>query len=249
MRSYATKDIPVLKSSGVAGQSGNSDHSALSRTEQAYRKLREAISSGELKPGDRLLEEKLARSLGVSRTPVHEALARLESEGLAQKDASRGMIVVELDASMIAELYAVREALEGTAAALAARHASEGEIMTLKQIADRDRSLAQDPERLASNNRLFHETLYRSAHNRYLLKTLKALYESMAMVRTASTYSKQRIQLTIEQHQALVEAIEQQDAKRAEELARAHTRAAGKARLALLFGIQEQEPPTKKKKI
>ena len=238
----------MLKSSDLAGQSGNSNQSVHSRAEQAYRKLKEAIHSGELKPGDRLLEEKLARSLGVSRTPVHEALARLESEGLAQKDPSRGMIVVELDASMIAELYAVREALEGTAAALAARHASEGEIMTLKQIADRDRSLALDPEHLASNNRLFHETLYRSAHNRYLLKTLKALYESMALVRTSSVYSKQRIELTIEQHQALVTAIEQQDAKGAEELARAHTRAAGKARLALLFGIQEETETKKKKK-
>jgi len=239
--------MPALKSPDLAGQSGNSNHAELSRSEQAYRKLREAIHSGDLKPGDRLLEEKLARSLGVSRTPVHEALARLESEGLAQKDPSRGMIVVELDASLIAELYAVREALEGTAAALAARHASEGEIMTLKQIADRDLSLAEDTERLASNNRLFHETLYRSAHNRYLLKTLKALYEFMALVRTSSSYSKQRIQLTIEQHQALVAAIERQDAKGAEELARSHTRAACKARLALLFGLQEESEINKEK--
>ena len=237
----------MLKSPDLAGQSDDSNHSALSRTERAHRKLKQAIHSGDLKPGDRLLEEKLARSLGVSRTPVHEALARLENEGLAQKDPSRGMIVTELDASLIAELYAVREALEGTAAALAARHASEGEIMTLRQIADRDRSLAQNPERFASNNRLFHETLYRSAHNRYLLKTLKALYESMALVRSTA-YSKQRIQMTMEQHQALVDAIAQQDARGAEELARSHTRAAGKARLALLFGIQKETETRKKKK-
>ena len=202
---------------------------------------------GDLKPGDRLLEEKLAHSLGVSRTPVHEALARLESEGLATKDPSRGMIVVEFDASLIAELYAVREALEGTAAALAARHASEVEVMTLQQIADRDPAFAQDPERLATNNRLFHETLYRSAHNRYLLKTLNALYESIAMVRTSLAYSKERIELTIKQHQQIVAAIERQDSKTAEEVARAHVRAAGKARLALLLGFHDELDGNRKK--
>jgi DNA-binding GntR family transcriptional regulator len=225
------------KITGSLGRLQFQDHS---RAEQAYLSLRHAIHSGDLKPGDRLLEEKLAQSLGVSRTPVHEALARLESEGLATKDPSRGMIVVEFDASLIAELYAVREALEGTAAALAARHASEVEVMTLKQIADRDQAFIQEPERLASNNRLFHETLYRSAHNRYLLKTLNALYESIALVRTSLAYSKERIELTIAQHQQLVAAIAGQDSKTAEEVARVHVREAGKARLALLLGLHDE---------
>lgn len=234
--------------SQISGLPGGSNESALTRAEQAYRRLREAIHAGDMKPGDRLLEEKLAHMLGFSRTPVHEALARLENEGLARKDPHRGMVVIELDATMIAELYAVREALEGTAAALAARHASDGEIIALQQIADRDRGLASDPKRLASNNRLFHEAIYRSAHNRYLLKTLKALYESMALVRTSLAYSAQRIKLTTQQHQGIVAAIERQDAKGAEEIAREHVRAAGKARLALLFGVQEEIEGTKKKK-
>ena len=216
------------------------NHNALSRSEDAYRKLREAIHAGDLKPGDRLLEEKLAKFLGSSRTPVREALSRLENDGLIVKDASRGMIIAELDASMIAELYAIREALEGTAAGLAARHASDAETLTLRQIADRDSAFAQDPLRLAKNNRLFHETLYRSAHNRYLLKTLSALYETMALVRTSLAYSEERIRLTIQQHQQIVSAIEQQNAKSAEEVARAHVRAAGKARIALLLGIHDE---------
>jgi DNA-binding GntR family transcriptional regulator len=224
--------------------SSSSNQNALSRSEQAYRRLREAIHSGELKPGDRLLEEKLANSLGSSRTPVREALGRLESDGLALKDSSRGMIVAELDASMIAELYAIREALEGTAAGLAARHASDAEIATLRHIADRDMLFANDQKGLAKNNRLFHEALYQSAHNRYLLKTLNAIYESMALVRTSLAYSEVRIKLTIDQHQEIVAAIENQDSKRAEEVARAHVRAAGKARLALLLGIGEQSVNT-----
>ena len=110
----------------------------------------------------------------------------------------------------------------------------------MRQIVDRDRAFAQDRERLAKNNRLFHEALYRSAHNRYLLKTLNALYESIALVRTSLAYSDERIQSTIEQHQQIVSAIEQQDSRSAEEVARAHVRAAGKARLTLLLGIQDE---------
>lgn len=233
-----------LKKISAPGQSSarsvRSNQNPLSRGEQAYRRLRDAIRSGDLKPGDRLLEVELAKLLGSSRTPVREALGRLESDGLAVRDPYRGMIIPELDASMIAELYTVREVLEGTAAALAARHASEAEVTTLRQIVDRDRAFADDPERLATNNRLFHETLYRSAHNRYLLKTLSALHGSMALVRTSLAYNEERIELTIEQHQGIVAAIERQDAKTAEELARIHIHDARKARLARIFEFQEE---------
>jgi DNA-binding GntR family transcriptional regulator len=230
----------IAVSNGAAGVTRSSNQNALSRGEQAYRRLRDAIQSGDLKPGERLLEVEVAKLVGSSRTPVREALGRLESDGLAVRDPYRGMIIAELDASMIAELYAVREVLEGTAAALAARHASEAEISTLRQIADRDRAFARDPERLAKNNRLFHEALYRSAHNRYLLKTLSALHGSMALVRTSLAYSEPRIELTIAQHQGIVAAIERQDSKSAEELVRTHIQAAGKARLALLLELPEE---------
>jgi DNA-binding GntR family transcriptional regulator len=230
-------------SNGSSRQLGRPNRITLSRAEQAYRRLREAIHSGDLKPGDRLLEETLARSLGFSRTPVHDALARLESEGLAAKDPSQGMIVAKFDANFIAELYAVREALEGTAAALAARHASEDEVLTLQQITGHARAFAQDHKRLAKNNRLFHEALYRSAHNKYLLKTLNALYESISLERISLSYSyynEERVRLTIEQHQGIVAAIERQDSKGAEELARFHIRIACKARIALMLEISEE---------
>jgi DNA-binding GntR family transcriptional regulator len=230
----------ISASNGSSGRPGRSDQSALSRGEQAYRRLRDAIQTGDLKPGDRLLEVELAKLLGSSRTPVREALGRLESDGLAVRDPHRGMIIAELDGSMIAELYAVREVLEGTAAALAARHASEAEISTLRQIADRDRAFAREPERLAKNNRLFHEALYRSAHNRYLLKTLSALHGSMDLVRTSLAYNERRIELTIEQHQGIVAAIERQDSKAAEEVTRAHIQDARKARLALLLEFHDE---------
>jgi hypothetical protein len=113
---------------------------------------------------------------------VREALSRLESEGLVVNEPNRGMIVTRLDASMVSELYVMREVLESTAAALAARHATDVEISLLRDIVERDLSFAEDPDKLAMNNRLFHETLHRCAHNRYLLKTLRSLHESMALL-------------------------------------------------------------------
>jgi DNA-binding GntR family transcriptional regulator len=236
----------ILEFDESSGPSGRSNQTGLSRGEQTYRRLKDAIQSGDLKPGDRLLEAELAMRLGNSRTPVREALGRLESDGLVVREPNRGMIIAELDASMLAELYAVREVLEGTAAALAARHASENEVSTLRQIVNRDRNLTHDHALLAKNNRLFHDSLCRSAHNRYLLKTLNALHGSMSLVRGSLAFSEERIKLNIEQHQGIVAAIERQDSKTAEELARTHVRTAGKARLALLLGIHEEIEGVKK---
>jgi len=140
----------------------NDDQAKLSRGERAYQKLLAAIQSGALKPGARLRENELAAWLSSSRTPVREALSRLQAEGLVMQEPRRGMIVTQLDHGMVAELYLMREVLEGTAARLAARHASEVEISLLREIAERDRNGGDDPVRAAKNNRLFHETLYRA---------------------------------------------------------------------------------------
>jgi DNA-binding GntR family transcriptional regulator len=213
---------------------------ALSRGEQAYRRLREKIQHGTFKPGFRLLEVELAKTLGSSRTPVREALSRLESDGLAVRDPHRGMIVTELDHSMVGELYLVREVLEGTAARLAARHASEGEIAMLRQIVDRDREIGDDPERLANNNRVFHDALYRSAHNRYLLKTLSALRESMALLGQTTLSLHGRFQAALEEHEALVVAIERRDPMAAEQAAIVHIRAAHHSRIRLMLEREEE---------
>lgn len=118
---------------------------------------------------------------------------------------------------------------------LAARHASDVEIGTLRQIADRDRQVADDPVRLAQNNRLFHETLYRSAHNRYLLKTLHSLRESMALLGQTTLGLAGRSETAIEEHEAIISAIERRDPQAAEEAARAHIRAAFRSRLRIIF--------------
>ncbi len=206
----------------------------VSRSDQAYNYIVEGIQCGRLAPGTRLRETELAELTGLSRTPIREALSRLQLEGLLTMDAARGLIVTELDHSMASELYAMREVLEGTAARLAARHASDVEIDFLREINVRDAQLTSS-EALAANNRLFHETLYRCAHNRYLVKTLNTLQESMMLLGRTTLAAPGRAESSRAEHAAIVEALARRDPDAAEKAARAHIIAAYRIRLEQLF--------------
>jgi DNA-binding GntR family transcriptional regulator len=207
-----------------------------SRGAQAYDALRREILAGNLAPGTRLIEVDLAARLGLSRTPVRAALARLESDGLVANDPGSGLIVTRLDHGMVGELYVIREVLEGTAARLAARHASDIEIAMLRDIARRDLDAMDDPERLAANNRLLHQTLYRYAHNRYLLKTLNSLQEAMVLLGPTAMNLAERRRQAYDEHHAIIDALEARDADRAEALMREHVRGAYKSHLAMRLG-------------
>lgn len=211
------------------------EKAAMPRGEQVYRQIRDAIQAGDLKPGTRMREVDLAQWLGTSRTPVREALGRLLNDGLVAQDPNRGMIVTELDHRMVDELYVMREVLEGTAAGLAARHATEAEIAMLRLLAEKDRELGDNPAELSANNKAFHDTLYRSAHNRYLLKTLSTLRESMALLGHTTLALPGRSSTAISEHEEVVSAIERHDSAAAEAAARAHIRAAYRARMQVLF--------------
>ena len=114
----------------------------------AYDMILGAIDVGEFRPGDRLVESDLADRFGVSRTPIREALQRLETQSLLSRDG-RSLIVASLDHSQMAELYAVRTELEGLAARLAARHAADEEIRVLNEMVEEDRALVDDPQALS----------------------------------------------------------------------------------------------------
>ena len=131
------------------------------------------------RPGTRLREVELAESLGLSRT-VREALSRLESEGTVVNEPNRGMMVTQLDASMVSELYVMREVTGYRGGAGGPPRHRCGAVSAARYRRAR-RRLPTIPC-AAANNRLFHETLHRCAHNRYLLKTLRSLHESMALL-------------------------------------------------------------------
>jgi DNA-binding GntR family transcriptional regulator len=201
--------------------------------EYAYEQLRAEIREGALPPGTRVREKDVAERLEISRTPVREALRRLEADGFLTFEPHRGMIVVQLDHQSMMELYAMREVLEGTAAALAARHASAAEITVLFEMVEQETGISHDPAQLAAHNAQFHQTLFHAAHNRYLLKTANALRDSMALMRGTTMTVPGRANTALEEHSALAHAIKSRNSEAAEAAARSHIQAAQQARLKL----------------
>lgn len=206
-----------------------------SRGEVAYVRLKEAIQAGDLTPGQRIRENDMASWLEMSRTPIREALRRLEADGLLTFAPYRGMVISELDHQAVMELYSMREVLEGTAAGLAARHASDAEIVVLKDIVAGEIDDAADPRRIATHNKHFHDALYRVAHNRYLLKTLNVLSDAMALLGMTTMAITGRSETAHGEHLAVVSAIEARDPVTAEASMREHIRMAQRARLRLMF--------------
>src|SRR3954466_7612889 len=111
-----------------------------SRADFVYESLRDAISDGRIAGGERVREEEVARNLGVSRTPVREALQRLQQRGILILGPGRGLVVAQLSHEQVVELYAMREILEGSAARFAAMHATADEIATLYQLQEQLRT-------------------------------------------------------------------------------------------------------------
>ena len=191
------------------------------QNKDAYSLILEAIDVGIYKPGDRLVESDLADRFGVSRTPIREALQRLETQSLLTRDG-RSLIVSSLDHSQMAELYIVRAELEGLAANLAAKHATIEEIKVLQDMVDSDRKLISDPSSLARSNRRFHKQIHLASHNRFLIKQLDLVHRSMALMATTSLAADGRGAVAVEEHQAIVTAIADGDSTEASEKLRNH---------------------------
>ena len=198
---------------------------------EAYSRIRAAIRGGSLTPGERLTETDLAARFGVSRTPVRQAIARLEAEGLLTHEARRGLTVTRPDHQQVVELYVMREVLEGAAARLAAQHASETEIAAMTEIVEREPTVFADAAALATENQRLHGLLYLAAHNRYLLRSLEQLGATMSLLPSLLTRDGRAEQAHAE-HRAILQAIRVRDGDAAEAAARTHARAAQKHRLA-----------------
>ncbi len=196
----------------------------------AYTLILEAIDTGLYRPGDRLVESELADRFGVSRTPIREALQRLETQSMLTRDG-RSLIVASLDHNQLAELYSVRAELEGFAARLAARHATDEEVRLLRSMVEDDRALMHDPNALSRANRRFHKQIHLASHNRYLVQQLDLVHRSMALLATTSLSFDGRGVQTIEEHSAIVEAIASGDSDAAYDALKAHISTAFLTRL------------------
>ncbi|MEM9851255.1 MAG: GntR family transcriptional regulator [Pseudomonadota bacterium] len=196
----------------------------------AYELILHAIDGGTFRPGDRLVESELAERFGVSRTPIREALQRLETQSLLARDG-RSLVVASLDHNQMAELYVVRSELEGLAARLAARHATDEEIRVLRRLIEDDRARVDDPAALARANRRFHRQIHRASHNRYLVQQLDLVYRSMALMTSTSLAAEGRSERAMAEHVAIVDAIEAGDGEAAFAALKAHISTAFETRL------------------
>lgn len=208
----------------------------------AYRQLLEEISRGDLLPGARLRETELAERLGVSRTPVREAIRQLETDGLVAHVPRLGATIRVLDYTEVMELYEMRAVLEGTAARLAARAASDIELDELIALND-ELAAAPDPKAAYELNRQFHMTLLDAAKNRYLIKSVNALQKALLILGPSTLLEADRAHQAVAEHGGLLVALTSRDGVQAETLMRAHIEAAHRVRLKALRGRERPIDP------
>lgn len=211
-----------------------SDDDNQPRAERAYLRVLGAIRDGTLKPGARLREVELAEMLGISRTPVREAIRQLESAGLLIHLPRQGAVVRELSHREVIELYEMRAVLEGAAARFAARHASDVEIAELEELNAQMLAAAADPGAIVWANQTFHDVMYRAANNRFTIAALEAMSNAMALLGGTALIGPGRAQSAFDEHVAIVQAIANRDGDAAEEAARAHIRSALKLRMEMM---------------
>jgi DNA-binding GntR family transcriptional regulator len=205
-----------------------------SRGQALYRQLRADILSGTLRPGDRLVEQEVAAAAKVSRTPVREALKRLEADGLVG-EAEGGLAVRVVSREEITERCAVREVLEGTATELAAAAATEVELAAIQAVLEEEGAAMTKgaPASVhAELNRAFHDAIWAASHNRYLTGLLRNLRDRLRQLQPATTLDDEQRRLTaLSEHQAIVDALRDRDGEAAARAARAHFRNAMALRL------------------
>lgn len=206
----------------------------MSIAQQVYSDFIEGLRVNRYKPGDRIRAEDVAKSFAVSRTPVREALSRLQERGLLELTAS-GLSVTQLDRTSVLELYAIRELLEGTASRFAAQHASQSDLLTMKQIAAAFEQCQDDPARVAQLNRSLHAAIYEAAHNKYLLTILEGMHDTLMLLPSTTFVVPGRQNTAVAEHKAILDAIERRDPDAADRLAREHIRMARDTRLGMMF--------------
>ena len=199
------------------------DHRTISIADQVFEILERDILTGVYARGEVLTETKLSEKLGVSRTPVREALRRMEQERLVV-GTSRGMRVVGLDRRDSDDIYEIRSRVEGLAARRAAERAGEEELEQLKHLLDMQEffTMKEDGTGIIDTDNHFHEMLYRMSGSLVLHDTLLPLHRKIVKYRQVSVGNSIRAKESFEEHRAIYEAVAAHDPDRAEELLLRH---------------------------
>lgn len=199
------------------------EHRTVSIADQIFEQLERDILIGEYEVGEVLTESRLSEKLGVSRTPIREALRRLEQEHIIE-ESSRGAVVVGITKSDMADIYEIRKRLEGLAARKAAENATDDDIENLRKIVDLQEfyTAKKDADSIKNADTAFHESFYKCSRSPNLYYTLIPLHKKAVKYRKASMMNSSRASDSLAEHKEIFEAIVKRDPDAAEKAALQH---------------------------
>ena len=218
----------MAEASGTSADTSPSIDPPVPSSERVYQALRHRILAGMDEPGTRLVELQLATEFNVSRTPVREAVKRLTAEGLIRVDPVRGIVVSDVDARELEEIFVIREVLDGLAARLAAERVSATDLTKLNLLMDmmRDSVKAGQWEGMVQANIKFHDVLHQAAGNERLRHLTRNLLDFVRRFSMEAFASPERASEVLAEHEEIIRALEARDADRAERVARRHVEVA-----------------------
>ena len=195
------------------------EHKTVSLADQVFEHLETDILSGKYQRGEMLTESKLSAELGVSRTPIREALRRLEQEHLIE-EAPKGIVVVGISEKDLEDIFAIRKELEGKAGAMAAEHHTDEQLAVLREALEFQEFYLgkQDPDRIKSMDSRFHETIYKMSDSAIFYDVLLPLHKKILKYRRASVSNTGRATNSVAEHRAIYEAIAARDCELASRL-------------------------------
>lgn len=191
---------------------------------QVFHVIREDILKGRYKENDELREATLGKELGVSRTPVREALRQLELEGLVKIIPNRGAFVTGISEKDVCDIYMIRSVLEGLCVQMAAEHMTKERIDELEEVLVLASYYLEkgNMEQLTELDGKFHQILYEASESRILEHVLSDFHKYVQLARRNSVKTESRAQKSLEEHREILEALKENDAEKAEKLANTH---------------------------
>ena len=212
--------------------------------------LRDAIRKGILKPGERLMEIQLAEELGVSRTPVREAIRKLELEGYVIMMPRRGTYVANLSIRDVNEVFEIRTSLDSLASGLAAERITDEELESLQRllVLISEYIESNNMEKIVETDMQFHDLLYQASRNTRLVGIIYNLREQLTRFRSTSMSFPGRLKATLDEHRQIVEAIAQGDVKAAQHAAEYHMEKSEQTLLQSMEALKEKSSKGARKK-
>ena len=211
--------------------------------EIVFETMRDAILTGRLSPGERLMEIQIAEEMGVSRTPVREAIRKLELEGFVVMVPRKGAYVAGISMKDIVDVFEVRAALEALAASLAAERITDEELDELERsiVSISEVSSGENIGPVVEQDTGFHDIIYKASRNKKLIQFITNLKEQLQRFRATSLASPGRSKKAVEEHKQIVEALAARNAKQAAKLAQMHIENAENTMLEAIKQKKENE--------